>query len=809
MKKQVIKKSKKLLCLALSMTLLAGIFCTTGLFAKAEEHAYTKDTVLAENNYTDALKPSQGPRSDEFYKYSGDLSPAAAPGEATNTVLWYTQNWYGFGMALLGHNYKTPEVSERITVKAGVTYKVDFDLYTTGTATSAMEIGLAVGANELRAGSDGKTIDETNYKDYLKLREVVASYPKGASRTGSWEACSETITVPADADVTTKNVLYIYFQAGQGITAYIDNVKVTALAGVDVDYVVGDTKVSACYPDGKIPAALPSGIAEKDAKGNELVLYTDAAYKTVFSAENYTRTDVYAKITLYGKYQEPEKEDTVIAENNYDGALITKNDEGGPRTSTFFKYSGDLSPAAAPDAASNTVLWYRQNYHGLGLALLGHDYKSGPVSDRVQVKAGTAYKVEFAFYTNGTTTSDMEIGLAVGADSYEEGFTQNAKKWQNGLGETSYASYLKLVTPVATFAKGVTLSEKWENRTAYITIPEGMDVTTDNALYIYMLSGGKANVFIDNVKVTELAGVTVDYVVGDKTVSAYYPDGNIPAELPDGIAAKNADKKELVLYTDAAYTTAFSAESYKRTGKTAKVTLYGRYEEKKKENTVVAENDYQTATKPADSWAGGFYNYSGDLYPAAAPDDANNTALWYHPQRCAVGLALLGHDYVSGKVTNRVKVEAGLTYKVEFSMYTKGTAAENLEFGLAVAADNFEGKIDETNYTSYLSLRKKIKEIQAGTALTEGWNKYTAYITVPEDADVTTNNALYIYLKGGSTKADVYIDNVKVTETTEIPGTGDESVFQQAMLYAMLVTVFGAAIVVSTCLKVREDRKRK
>lgn len=811
MKRQIVKRYKSILSIGLLMILLTGAFDVTGFSAKAEEYAYTKDTVLAEHDYTGAIRSPES-RSADFWQYSGDFSPAADPKDTDNTVMRYKSQYYGLGLTLLGHDYKASKVNNRITLKAGVTYKVEFKLYTKGTAESNMEIGLAVGADNFKAefsaypGADWKTgLGETTYEKYLEPRAIIVAYDKGTAGTEKWESCSTTITVPADADVTTKNALYLYCQAGDSVYAYIDDVKVTALAGVAVDYVVGDKTVSVYYADGKIPAELPKGIETKDAKGNELVLYTDTSHTTVFSAEKYERIGRYTKVTLYGEYQEPEKTDTVIAENNYDGAL--RQEES--RSDIFYKYSGDLSPAAAPDDANNTVLRYKQSYHGLGLALLGHDYKAGTVSNRVKVEAGMAYKVDFALYTKGITESPMEIGLAVGADNYEEGFRQNASDWQTGLGEISYKAYLGTMTTITTIPKGKTLIEGWENYTAYITIPKDTDVLAKNALYIYLQSGGdKAQVYIDNVKVTALAGVTVNYVIGNKTVSVYYADGRIPAKIPEGVAAKDAEGKELVLYTDAAYTTVFSAEKYERTGKSAKVTLYGRYQEREKVDVVVAENDYEGATKPKDSWEGGFFNYSGDLYPATAPDNANNTALWYHPLRVGIGLALLGHDYVNAKVENRVKVEAGVTYKVEFSLYTKGTTGTSMELGLAVGADDFGGKIDETNYTDYLSTRMKIETFPSQTALKEGWKTYVSYITVPKDADVTEKNALYIYLKGGDNTANAYIDNVKVTALAKAPQTGDLSLSCNMLIFIMIVAVFVAAVAANR-LTVEKTKKEE
>ena len=285
--------------------------------------------------------------------------------------------------------------------------------------------------------------------------------------------------------------------------------------------------------------------------------------------------------------------DKVLYESNYDGATRPADSwEGG-----HFSYSGDLYPAADPDDDANTVLMYTQCRSGLGLALLGHDYKNSEPTERVTVQAGVAYKVDFKLYVKGEVNlgSDLEVGLAVGAESHpqDEGITNGTGK----INETNYSAYLEPIVKLVSFREYSTLEEGWKDYTGYIIIPEDADVSIKNALYIYFRgAGNSAYAYVDDVKVTALAGVTVDYVVDGKAVSVYYADGIIPSELPEGVAAEDEEGNSLKLYTDEAYKTLFSAENYERTGKYEKVTLYGTYKDVKVDTDIKADTDKKDDT---------------------------------------------------------------------------------------------------------------------------------------------------------------------------------------------------------------------
>lgn len=345
MKKNILKLGKRTVTIALSMFVLAGAICPA-ITAKAAAHAYAADEVLYESNYDGATRPADSWEGGHF-AYSSDLYPAADPDDDANTVLWYRQCRTGLGLALLGHDYKTTSPADRtVKVQAGVAYKVDFKLYTKGDVNlgSDLVIGLAVGAeshpqDENITNGTGK-INESNYGGFLDPIVKLDSFREYSTLEEGWKDYTGYITVPENADVTEKNALYIYcVGAGSSANAYIDDVKVTALAGVDVDYVVDGNTVSAYYADGIIPSELPEGVAAEDEAGNSLKLYMDADYKTLFSAEAYERTGKDEKVTLYGTYKEV-KADTKEDSNKKDDTVSkddsAKKDDASTSSSSIF-----------------------------------------------------------------------------------------------------------------------------------------------------------------------------------------------------------------------------------------------------------------------------------------------------------------------------------------------------------------------------------------------------------------------------------------------------------------------------------------
>ena len=223
---------KRFLSVILSLVLLAGVICTNGFSVKAAEHPYQSDTVLTEDDFDAAPIPEYElpgkSRAYNFWEYSGDLAVAVAPDNADNHVLWYTQFYYGLGLAILGHDYETHTINDRIKVVPGVTYKVDFDLYVKGEVElgSNLEIGLAVGKDRY----DGE-IAAPNYASFLDPIVEVTRFREYSTLEEGWNSYTGEITVPEDADLSGGDALILWCKgAGKNAHAYIDNIKVTALA---------------------------------------------------------------------------------------------------------------------------------------------------------------------------------------------------------------------------------------------------------------------------------------------------------------------------------------------------------------------------------------------------------------------------------------------------------------------------------------------------------------------------------------------------------------------------------------------------
>lgn len=200
-------------------------------------------------------------------------------------------------------------------------------------------------------------------------------------------------------------------------------------------------------------------------------------------------------------------------------------------------------------------------------------------------------------------------------------------------------------------------------------------------------------------------------------------------------------------------------------------------------DTVLTENNFDTAPIPEYELAGksrayDFWEYSGDLAIGTAPDNADNKVLWYSQFYYGLGLAFLGHDYATSTIHNRIKVVPGVTYKVDFDLYVKGEVniGSNLEIGLGVGKDRYDGEITESNYASFLDPVVEVTRFREYTTLEEGWNSYTGHITIPEDADVSGGDALILWCKGAGNDAHAYIDNVKVTALAEGTSVSDEIV---------------------------------
>ena len=394
-------------------------------------------------------------------------------------------------------------------------------------------------------------------------------------------------------------------------------------------------------------------------------------------------------------------------------------------------FSGDLRAVNGCKTATEKYLWYTQSSFGLGVAVLGYDYSGSGKQDSsasnsaITIKKGLTYKVEFDYLILGTLKQDLSIGLAIGKaiNNFESGSFHQGSFYQNVLTYTTEIVQAAGATPDA--------SNTMLRCIAYISAPEDGDLSEYNSLLLYAKGGGtglsaptntldgeieKNGVLFDNIKVT----------------------------------ATNLSKTVFDCSYDNAVTTALNS------------TLY-----------------------PHDENA---YNFSGDLRAVNGCKTATEKYLWYSQSWYGLGVAVLGYDYSgSGKQDsaasdNAIKVQQGKTYRVEFDYLILGEMKYNLTIGLAVGAaiNNFSsGEFNQATFSNrVLTYTTEISQT-AGIAPneTDTMQHCTAYITVPNDADLSTYDSLLLYAKGGGTglsaptntlggeveKNGVIFDNIKVS----------------------------------------------
>lgn len=758
MKKILKQYSKRTISLMLALVLALGVFLTNAgwQIVKAAENYTQEDKVLYDSNYDNAW-PYVEDAAVDFYWYGnanlynkyGDVWGRLDPDDTTNKVVSYRHYRDGIGVLLLGDDYTgyNNSADTAITVKKGATYQINFKYKAKGTPGSDLEIGIA-----LNSGNDKKTCSQF---------ENVATLPKGVACDNKWKECSVYYTVDSETDITTNNKLCIYLKNGQPVVMCFDDVKVTECAGIKVNYAIDGKTTTVFYGDGNIPAELPKGIVATTGDGKVLKLYEDAEYTKSFAIASYKRTGKYEEKTIYGRYEDFRYEkDTVLFESNYENALATDSVE------TFKKVSNQLYPKQEED---NKYLYYAQYDNTIGILRLGHSYADTKRDEYepVKVTPGQSYVIEFDYrlkpYLDTTKypdwpTSNLTLGVAVGS----------ARDDYSAVTHTTYFDTTSWHTDIEVLALQSSKPDvDWTHKSITVTIPNDCDVSKYNALQLYATLGQRCGLHIDNVKVTALAGVSVNYVVGDNTISAYYADGEIPAAIPAGLDEADASGNVLALYTDEGCTQKFVAENYVRTGEYTTVTLYGKYEPFKYEaDEELANNNFDGAVKLDKTT----HKNSGDLYPVADPQDASDTVLRYRQGWYGLGVAQLGYDYkdVNGQddLKDYVRVHNGMTYKVTFDYLVQGTAKNNnCQVGVAIGAPIYKygNEIHQSNYlTEGVAWYRELLSIKNGDTVDTGWQTMTIYVTVDKDTDISKYNALQLYGKGGSSSISVYFDNIKV-----------------------------------------------
>ena len=244
--------------------------------------------------------------------------------------------------------------------------------------------------------------------------------------------------------------------------------------------------------------------------------------------------------------------DAVIYDTDFADAIIRSNRD---LPDTF----GDAYPVADPlDSSDKSVLYNGGNYNN-GIIFIGSKMTDAneAKSSAISAKAGASYKVEFSYYVTGKlsnpTGNPLRIGLCVRSTTGNSG--DNKYKY-------SFNKELEVVSQTEEFNMN-----GYKTVTANVEIPEGTDFSTyGNKLALYMRGQG-VNVYIDNITVTELAPVSVKFVVNGESEYKVFGGNNISYSAAEG--------KSMVWYTDKAKTKSFGFDFYDNGGKIDSVTVYG------------------------------------------------------------------------------------------------------------------------------------------------------------------------------------------------------------------------------------------
>lgn len=477
---------------------------------------------------------------------------------------------------------------------------------------------------------------------------------------------------------------------------------------------------------------------------NKLVLYIINGGTAGDYGVYIDNTAVYSGVTGSAYF-----EDKLLFESGYDTAVK----KGGSRSDDFYITSGDLSPAAESGNEDNTVLYYRQGWYGLGLVVLGNDYtKNNDYSNAITVEKGISYAVTFDYKIFGATKdSQLNIGLAVGKPNYWQDGSING----DGIKQQS-AVYKDFITvPQATEPDGV-----WHRGyTAYITVPENADLSTYNTLLLYARYGnqeGDSGVYFDNISVKALAGATAEYIMGDDSVSVYYPDGFIEDYQPDSTTGETA-----IWYYDSELTRPFDENSYTRTGKYETIPLYCKWDTVYKikyylnrycAGKTVAADGIEITSRSEDTLAAPaelIEQYYGESYPT---DDMSFDG-WYT-------LKKVGSDYVFDKRVESVDdaVAGGCSLYAKWSYKTNTTkkydinaAYSNYLIAGAFEIVSFDGEYRIKRTVDEFATSKSILMLADSDNADEG---YASFITGEKYAKLNLGTAYKVSFKYKVTDVD-------------------------------------------------------
>ena len=366
-----------------------------------------------------------------------------------------------------------------------------------------------------------------------------------------------------------------------------------------------------------------------------------------------------------------------------------------------------------------------------GAVYLRAKYAAGQetaIEDAIKAEKEATYLVQYDYYTEGKVNSPagLKMYLTVGKTVLDTGEPYNYAK--NSISYEANTAQLLL-----DYAQNTDLAmSAWKrNNIAIITIPE--DATFENGQYLmlYVTGGGgktsgseiddRAHIYFDNIKVSKVTK-TEAIETEDKVLFESNYDGVTHYDnCPDGQVVNNTD------------------------------------------------------------W---YRPLAGQLFTQKID---GNGYLEYTQSDNTLGVIRLGHTYEQKSMTyTPITVTAGKTYVIEFDMrvnaaqwVVKSNAtstakwpAQDLLMGVAVGPDTTSLNIAYDAYRDsntadlqvFETLAKDSKVVSTAWEGNEnGWVHRKWVYTVPEDCDLSTNNALQLFFAEGQ-RCAVSIDNIKVTE---------------------------------------------
>lgn len=294
------------------------------------------------------------------------------------------------------------------------------------------------------------------------------------------------------------------------------------------------------------------------------------AYIAIYNVLYHGLTVYYdnLKISVITATEELPLEDNVLFSTEYALAQAIDFSDNWPIHGYLVDFCRDSKAimdvyTGSTDGTAKSIV-YRQSNFGLGIVPLGFEYvnpgnaetaKANVSAQVINAKPNTNYEIQFDYYVSGTANSDLTIGVAQGdilalSEAFNTNFASKVTKHQPHI-----------VLPAGTY------EGEWITATATFTSTD--DDNAKKHLMLYIMSGAGATVYIDNVTVTEKAGIALETTVDGVSETVYKPDGKFSH------TDFTVDGKTVMWYTDADCTMPFAVSEYDNWGIFEQLELYG------------------------------------------------------------------------------------------------------------------------------------------------------------------------------------------------------------------------------------------